>query len=147
MHLAVYVYTCILHKKNMSLRITEPNSQEGMEHLLVAHMDNARVLSTILKTVQFREVRTYIRTYVHVYIYIYTLVLCTYNYYLFLSQLATCFLSATGFKVTVEQAKCVQANAFIQAAMFQLYSYNDDKLCVFRININALIVGIVCVSV
>lgn len=92
----------------MSLRITEPNSQEGKEHLLVAHMDNARVLSTILKTVQFRE-------------------------------LATCFLSATGFKVTVEQAKCVQANAFIQAAMFQLYSYNDDKLCVFRININALI--------
>lgn len=71
--------------------------------------------------------------------------------------MATCFISTSGLKVTVEQAKCVQvkekcdmkpflsmaiqANAFIQSAMFQEYKYNDDTPCVFRINLNALIVS------
>lgn len=57
------------------------------------------------------------------------------------SQTATCFISSSGLKVTVEQAKCVQANAFIQAAMFQHYSYQDPATAVFCINLNALIVG------
>lgn len=35
----------------------------------------------------------------------------------------------------------IQANAFIQSAMFQEYKYNDDTPCVFRINLNALIVS------
>ena len=28
------------------------------DHLLIAHMDNARILSTILKSVQFQEVNS-----------------------------------------------------------------------------------------
>ena len=35
----------------------------------------------------------------------------------------------------------IQANAFIQSAMFQEYKYNDDTPCVFCINLNALIVS------
>ena len=32
------------------------NMAATQDHLLVAHMDNARILSTILKSVQFQEV-------------------------------------------------------------------------------------------
>ena len=56
-------------------------------------------------------------------------------------QTATCFISSNGIKVTVEQAKCVQANAFIQAAIFQHFSFLPDAPAVFRINLNALIVS------
>ena len=39
----------------MSLRVTQ-TSQEDCDHLLIAKMDNARNLSSILRAVQFREV-------------------------------------------------------------------------------------------
>lgn len=34
--------------------------------------------------------------------------------------MATVILSQSGLKVTVEEAKCVQANAFIQTDLFQV---------------------------
>lgn len=71
-------------------------------------MDNARNLSSILKSVQFREV-------------------------------CTCFLSSQGLKVTVEQAKSVQANAFIQASLFQQFVFRQEASLAFKINLAALI--------
>ncbi len=55
--------------------------------------------------------------------------------------MATCFISSNGLKVTVEQAKCVQANAFIQASLFQQFTFHSHVPSVFRINLNALIVN------
>jgi cell cycle checkpoint protein len=57
-------------------------------------------------------------------------------------ETVTCFISPTGIKVTAEQAKSVQANAFVKSELFQTYSYNEDTACAFRINLNALIVSI-----
>lgn len=55
-------------------------------------------------------------------------------------QVATCFVSTNGLKVTVEQAKCVQANAFIQANLFQQFTFTSGAPAVFKVNLNALIV-------
>lgn len=55
--------------------------------------------------------------------------------------MATCFVSSNGLKVTVEQAKCVQANAFIQSTLFQQFTFLPDAPAVFRINLAALIVS------
>ncbi|RDD42886.1 Cell cycle checkpoint protein RAD1 [Trichoplax sp. H2] len=54
------------------------------------------------------------------------------------NELATCFLSSNGIKVTVEEAHCVQANAFIQAAIFQEYSCKEDGE-IFTINLTVLL--------
>lgn len=56
--------------------------------------------------------------------------------------MATCFVSSNGLKVTVEQAKCVQANAFIQSTLFQQFTFLPDAPAVFRINLTALIVSV-----
>ncbi|KAB0355066.1 hypothetical protein FD755_022525, partial [Muntiacus reevesi] len=39
---------------------------------------------------------------------------------------ATCFATKNGIKVTVENAKCVQANAFIQSYRFSSCSENHS---------------------
>ena len=44
--------------------------------------------------------------------------------------------------MTVEDAKCVQANAFIQASMFRQYTYQGDAPISFQINLAALIVSL-----
>lgn len=54
-------------------------------------------------------------------------------------QTATCFVSCNGLKFTVEDAKCVQGNAFIQAAIFQEYTFKEES-ATFRINLNVLMV-------
>lgn len=54
-------------------------------------------------------------------------------------QSATCFVSSNGLKVTVEDAKCVQANAFVQSGIFQEYIFKEDS-ATFRINLNILLV-------
>lgn len=54
-------------------------------------------------------------------------------------QVCTCFLSSQGLKVTVEQSKCVQANAFIQASLFQQFVFRQEASLAFRINLTALI--------
>lgn len=51
---------------------------------------------------------------------------------------ATVFGSANGLKVTVEESKCVQANAFIPSEMFQEYEISEDMLT-FKINLNAFV--------
>uniref|UniRef100_A0A1X7UWM5 Uncharacterized protein n=1 Tax=Amphimedon queenslandica TaxID=400682 RepID=A0A1X7UWM5_AMPQE len=52
---------------------------------------------------------------------------------------ATCFISSTGLRVTVEQAKCVQANCFVKSDLFQAYNYNEDSTLIFYIDLNVLI--------
>lgn len=42
-------------------------------------------------------------------------------------------------KVTVEDAKCVQANAFIQSSVFQEYTFKEES-ATFRVNLNVLMV-------
>lgn len=66
---------------------------------------------------------------------------CT-SLYLLSLQMATCFVSSNGLKVTVEQAKCVQANAFIQSTLFQQFTFLPDAPAVFRLNLTALIVSV-----
>lgn len=41
--------------------------------------------------------------------------------------------------MTVEQSKCVQANAFIQASLFQQFSFHQEASLAFKINLSALI--------
>ena len=102
-------------------------SQDDSSCILVARMDNVRNLSSILKTVTLKEVQKDV-------FYSTCKSLIT-------MQMATCFVSANGLKVTVEQAKCVQANAFIQSSLFQQFTFNSSSPAAFRINLNALIVS------
>ncbi|XP_076815612.1 cell cycle checkpoint protein RAD1-like [Clavelina lepadiformis] len=50
---------------------------------------------------------------------------------------ATVFVTENGMKVTVEDAKCIQANAFIQAQVFQDYIIREDSIT-FCINLDIL---------
>eukprot|EP00117_Sycon_ciliatum_P002533 scpid93855/ scgid2304/ Cell cycle checkpoint protein RAD1; DNA repair exonuclease rad1 homolog; Rad1-like DNA damage checkpoint protein &gt; Cell cycle checkpoint protein RAD1; DNA repair exonuclease rad1 homolog len=50
-------------------------------------------------------------------------------------EMATCSLSGNGLKVTVEDCKCVQANAFVQSGVFQEFSFSKDS-ATFKINLN-----------
>lgn len=49
------------------------------------------------------------------------------------------FASENGLKVSVEDAKCVLANAFIQAALFQQFTLREDQIT-FKINLTVLMV-------
>lgn len=90
------------------MSLVTQTSQDDSSYILVARMDNSRLLSSLLKTVHFKED-------------------------------ATCFISSNGMKVTVEQSKCVQANAFIQASLFQYFSFHGESPAIFRINLTAFI--------
>lgn len=64
---------------------------------------------------------------------------------MYLKQLATVFASANGLKVTVEDAKCVQANAFIQAGVFQEFTMGDgEDSATFKINLSIWLVRLPC---
>ncbi|XP_072272677.1 cell cycle checkpoint protein RAD1 [Pyxicephalus adspersus] len=51
---------------------------------------------------------------------------------------AACFATTNGLKVTVENAKCLQANAFIQAGIFQEFNIQEESV-IFRINLTVLL--------
>ncbi|XP_063816778.1 cell cycle checkpoint protein RAD1 isoform X2 [Pseudophryne corroboree] len=51
---------------------------------------------------------------------------------------ASCFATSNGLKVTVENAKCLQANAFIQAGIFQEFNVKEESV-VFRVNLTVLL--------
>ena len=55
-------------------------------------------------------------------------------------QTAIVFASENGLKVTVEDAKCVQANAFMQTGLFQEYTLKEEQTT-FKVNITVLLVG------
>ena len=52
-------------------------------------------------------------------------------------QTATVFASENGLKVTVEDSKCVLANAFIQSTLFQEFTIREEQIA-FRINLTVL---------
>ena len=54
-------------------------------------------------------------------------------------QTAIVFASENGLKVTVEDAKCVQANAFMQTGLFQEYTLKEEQTT-FKVNITVLLV-------
>ena len=54
-------------------------------------------------------------------------------------QTAIVFASQNGLKVTVEDAKCVQANAFIQAGLFQEFTIREEQVT-FKLNLTVLLV-------
>ena len=56
-----------------------------------------------------------------------------------LLQTAIVFASENGLKVSVEDAKCVLANAFIQAALFQQFTLREEQIT-FKINLTVLMV-------
>ncbi|KAM5264532.1 cell cycle checkpoint protein RAD1 [Ctenodactylus gundi] len=51
---------------------------------------------------------------------------------------AAFFATKNGIKVTVENAKCVQANAFIQAGVFQEFVVQEESV-IFQINLTVLL--------
>ena len=53
-------------------------------------------------------------------------------------------MSSNGLKVTVEDAKCVQANAFVQSGIFQEFIFKEES-ATFRINLNVLLVKILTI--
>ncbi|OAD57181.1 Cell cycle checkpoint protein RAD1 [Eufriesea mexicana] len=50
---------------------------------------------------------------------------------------ATCFGTDNGLKVTVEDAKCMQASAYIPIRVFQVFNLKEDVI--FKINLNVLV--------
>ncbi|KAL5017623.1 hypothetical protein ScPMuIL_007212 [Solemya velum] len=53
-------------------------------------------------------------------------------------ETATVFASSMGLKVTVEDAKCIQANAFIQEGVFHEFTIKEEQLT-FKINLTVLL--------
>lgn len=76
------------------------------QNFFEARLDNVRSMSSVLKSVSFKD---------H----------------------ATIFISSNGVKVTVEESKCAQVNAFLQSDLFQTFNFTSDTI-VFRINLNVL---------
>jgi len=87
--------------------LSTQRGDEDSQYLLVAALDNARNVSTMLKAVHFKDT-------------------------------ATVFASAMGLKFTVEDAKCAQANAFVQEAIFHEYNIKEEQLA-FKINLTVLL--------
>ncbi|XP_041377028.1 cell cycle checkpoint protein RAD1-like [Gigantopelta aegis] len=89
------------------MALSTQQSDDDSHYVLVAKLDNARNISSILKAINFKE-----------------------N--------ATVFASPMGLKVTVEDSKCVQANAFIQEAIFHEFSIKEEQV-MFKINLTVLL--------
>jgi len=92
-----------------------PSDLVDQQFAFVARLENVKILSQLLKTINFREQSTW-------------------------------FISANGIKVTVEDAKCVQSNAFIKSDIFSEFELKpgrgdeegSDDLS-FSINLNVII--------
>ncbi|XP_023245775.1 cell cycle checkpoint protein RAD1 [Copidosoma floridanum] len=50
---------------------------------------------------------------------------------------ATCYASENGLKITVEEAKCMQASAYIPIKLFEEFTLTED--IIFRINLNVFV--------
>ncbi|PIK33949.1 putative cell cycle checkpoint protein RAD1 [Apostichopus japonicus] len=86
---------------------TQQRDQDS-QYVLIAKLDNVRNVSTILKAIHSKD-----------------------------REIATVFASENGLKVTVETAKCIQANAFLQSEVFQEYRLKENNIS-FQINLTIL---------
>jgi len=92
-----------------------PSDLVDQQFAFVARLENVKILSQLLKTINFRDQSTW-------------------------------FISVNGIKVTVEDAKCVQSNAFIKSDIFSEFQLKpgrgdekgSDDLS-FSINLNVVI--------
>ncbi|XP_072164089.1 cell cycle checkpoint protein RAD1-like [Diadema setosum] len=91
------------------MSLSTQQSDDDDQNVFSLRVDNARNVSIVLKAIHFKD-----------------------------RDLATFCASENGLKVTVEDAKCVQANAFIQANIFQEY-YMRDPTATFKINLSVLL--------
>ncbi|XP_030847754.1 cell cycle checkpoint protein RAD1 isoform X1 [Strongylocentrotus purpuratus] len=91
------------------MSLSTQQSDEDGQHVLSLRVDNARNVAMVLKAIHFKD-----------------------------RELATFCASENGLKVTVEDAKCVQANAFIQSNIFQEY-YMQEDTATFKINLSVLL--------
>ncbi|XP_050411350.1 cell cycle checkpoint protein RAD1 [Patella vulgata] len=89
------------------MSLSTQQADNDSQYLMVAKLDNARHVSTILKAIHFKDT-------------------------------ATIFASPMGLKVTTEDAKCVQANAFIQEAIFHEFTIKEEQT-IFKINLTVLL--------
>ena len=83
-------------------------------HILMIRMDNAKIISQIFKTINFKEVKANALTFLnrtHDFIFQTTFTVL---------QGAVFCCSKDGLKVTVEDSKNVQLNAFLQPEIFQV---------------------------
>lgn len=87
------------------MSLSTQDSDEDSQYVLVAKMDSARSMTTILKAIHFKD--------------------------------TAIVSSENGLKVSVEDAKCVLANAFIQAALFQQFTLREEQIT-FKINLTVL---------
>ncbi|GAB6030047.1 ssDNA endodeoxyribonuclease [Chamberlinius hualienensis] len=55
-----------------------------------------------------------------------------------LNEIANISINANGIKVTVEEAKCVQANSFLQAQLFDSFSIKPTSIS-FKVNLTMLL--------
>ena len=86
------------------------HEEEGNENTIFkARINSSKNVLMLLKAVNFREVSNICKKLIK-----------KYTIYTSIFQAATFYISSKGLKVTVEDAKSVQANAFIQAELFQV---------------------------
>ncbi|XP_033123280.1 cell cycle checkpoint protein RAD1-like isoform X2 [Anneissia japonica] len=90
------------------MALSTQESEEDSQYILIATIDNAKNISNVLKAILSKD-----------------------------KELATIFATENGLKVTVEDSKCVQANAFLQAAIFQSYVIREDSVT-FKISLSVL---------
>ncbi|XP_071946302.1 cell cycle checkpoint protein RAD1-like isoform X2 [Antedon mediterranea] len=90
------------------MTLSTQESDEDNQYVLIAKIDNAKNISNVLKAILCKD-----------------------------KELATVFATENGLKVTVEDSKCVQANAFLQATIFQSYIIREES-ATFKISLNVL---------
>ena len=56
--------------------------------------------------------------------------------------MTTVVVTENGMKFIVEDAKCAQATAYIQAALFREYIFNEETV-MFKINLTILLVSVI----
>ncbi|CAH1801624.1 unnamed protein product [Owenia fusiformis] len=80
---------------------------EEEQFVLVAKLDNAKNMSSIIKAIHFKDTAIF-------------------------------FATKNGIKLTVEESKCLQANAFIHAGVFQEFIIKEEQ-STFKINLTVLL--------
>lgn len=88
------------------MALSTQESDDDSQYILVAKLDNARNMTTMLKAIHFKDT-------------------------------AIVYASENGLKVTVEDSKCVLANAFIQSDLFQQFVLRVEQTT-FTINLTVL---------
>lgn len=104
------------------------------DYLLVAKvgLTNLKIIIQLLKAINFKEVFQ-----IHLYLYLFFYRDTKYSYSIIIQTTAVCLGSENGLKITVEDAKCMQATVYIPSAVFDEFELKEDVI--FSISVNILI--------